>query len=155
MTAVNASRTDKGDALVRERARAYEGAAATLVAGLGSWGKGGFGRRKGGRLLGAGVVVSGLVGAGIYQRSQEAPPLRSTAAPHERVVAVAGMRQRMEQWLPARIRESGVCAPSGGSRRGGEVSSRGNGSDGLVWSRAPVRCPGPSARRDWSVSLFW
>jgi hypothetical protein len=75
MTAVNTSRTDKGAALVRERARAYEGAAATLVAGLASWGKGGFGRWKGDRLLGAGVVVSSLVGEGIYHRSQEAPPL--------------------------------------------------------------------------------
>jgi len=70
-------------------ARAYEGAAA------GAWGsgKGGFGRRKGGRLLGGG-------GGRPVWWVQESTGDRSAggrhhcAAPHERVVAVAGGQAR-------------------------------------------------------------
>jgi hypothetical protein len=73
-------------------ARVFEGAAKTLVAGLASWGKGGFGRRKGGRLLGTLCWWWPGWSGNLPEIAGEAPPLRSIAAQHERVVPVAGMR---------------------------------------------------------------
>jgi hypothetical protein len=135
------------------------------VAGLASWGKGGFGRRKGGRLLGTLCWWWPGWSGNLPEIAGGAPPLRSTAAPHERVVAVAGMRHGWNSgWLhglgKAGARLGGrVRAPAtrfgSGAEKEKEVVVARRRLRRVVWSRAPVRCPDPSVRRDCANWMPW